>query len=389
MNGTGRLKRMKKSVMMIPADFIPESAEKFAELNRAYEASGLVISELYGSLNPSPFGVTKNPKNLKKVDFETLRRYCEALRKHGIEFNYILNFLCYGGKEFSTDGTKQILSYVKKLYDLGIRRFTVANPVIAQAMSIRFPEIHISISVVQNTGTKLKLRTYAGIQAVDRVYISEDMIRDFEAIRQLHEEAADQGVELATLLNSFCLIDCPYKVNHANVDGHLVDGCEQDMQHYFYAWCSLQKLNHPREILRLQAIRPEEISLFEEAGVTAFKLAGRELPGADFLKAARGYMSRSYDGNLMDLIAVYSDNFFREIYRIENRLLDGRLQEMKDRKAVCRNHSNCEGCTICEKYLPAVMVNETQLEKYRKIFRRSYDRYTEQIKALRFENENV
>ena len=35
------------------------------------------------------------------------------------------------------------------------------------------------------------------------------------------------------------------------------------------------------------------------------------------------------------------------------------------------------------------MVNETQLEKYRKIFRRSYDRYTEQIKALRFENENV
>lgn len=40
-------------------------------------------------------------------------------------------------------------------------------------------------------------------------------------------------------------------------------------------------------------------------------------------------MRRSFEGNLMDLLAVYSDNFFREIYSIDNRALDGRLLEMK------------------------------------------------------------
>jgi len=379
---------MKKSIILVPADFRTDSVRKYAELNKKHEDSGLAVSEFYGSLNPSPFGVTKNPKNLKKADFDTLEAYCTELKKFGFEFNYILNFLCYGGREFSLDGTKSILEYVRKLYGIGIRRFTVANPVIAQAMSITFPEIRISISVVQNTSTKLKLRTYAGIKAVDRVYVSEDMIRDFTAIRNLHEEAEEMGVELATLLNSFCLIDCPYKVNHANVDGHLVDQCTQDMQHYFYAWCSMQKLQHPREILRLQAIRPEEISMFEQAGITAFKIAGRELIDPDFLKTADVFMSRRLDGNLMDLLAVYSDNFFREIYHIDNRALDGRLQEMKDKKVRCRDHSNCENCSICERYLPAVTVNEEQLDRYRKMFRDSYDRYMEQVLGLGVEVKN-
>ena len=378
---------MAKSVILVPADFRVESVQKYAELNKTYEDSGLAVSEFYGSLNPSPFGVTKNPKNLKKVDLEGLEAYHAELKRYGFEFNYILNFLCLGGREFSLEGTRSVLEYVGQLYRLGIRRFTVANPVIAKAMSITFPDIKISISVVQNTGTKLKLRTYAGIDAVDRVYVSEDMIRDFTAIRSLREEAEKLGIGLATLLNSFCLIDCPYKVNHANVDGHLVDQCSQDMTHYFYAWCSLQKLEHPREILRLQAIRPEEIGIFEEAGITAFKIAGRELKDPDFLKTAEGYMRRSFEGNLMDLLAVYSDNFFREIYSIDNRALDGRLLEMKAAGARCRDHCNCEGCDICGKYLSAVTVNEEQLGRYREIFRKSYDRYTEQVKALGVGNE--
>lgn len=373
---------MKNSVMMIPADFDPGSVGKYAELNKKYGHSGLVLSEFYGSLNPSPFGVTKNPKNLKRVDQDQLMAYVSELERHGFRFNYILNFLCYGGREFSFEGTKEVLAFIGKLYDMGIRRFTVANPVIARAMGIAFPDIHIGISVVQNTNTKLKLRTYAEIGAVDRVYISEDMIRDFAAIGRLREEAEIRGIELAVLLNSFCLIECPYKVNHANVDGHLVEGCRQDMPHFFYAWCSLQKLKDPMEILRLQAIRPEEIRMFEEAGVTAFKLAGRELPGADFLRAAEGYMSRSYEGNLMDLLTVYSDNFFREIYTIDNRALDGRLQEMKENSAVCRERSNCEGCSICRKYLSAVTVNEDALSRYREMFQRSYDSYEEEVRSI-------
>lgn len=370
---------MNGSVILVPADFETESVKKYAELNKKYKDSGIQVSEFYGSLNPSPFGVTKNPKNLKRVDFPALQAYCEELTKYGFQFNYILNFLCYGGKEFSFAGTQEILKYIKKLYEIGIRRFTVANPVVAQAIGLTFPDVHISISVVQNTSTALKLRTYSQIKAVDRVYISEDMIRDFPAIQKLRNEAEKAGVELATLLNSFCLIDCPYKVNHANIDGHLVDDCKQDMQHYFYAWCSLQKLSHPKEILRLQAIRPEDVRVYEDCGVTAFKIAGRELPDADFFKTAEDYMKRKYEGNLMDLLAVYSDNFFREIYTISNSKLEGRLLEMKQRQACCRDHSNCDGCSICQKYLDAVQINEDALSHYRKIFTDSYHNFNEQV----------
>ncbi|MBR0145955.1 MAG: hypothetical protein IJM25_04745 [Eubacterium sp.] len=81
---------MAKSVILVPADFRVESVQKYAELNKTYEDSGLAVSEFYGSLNPSPFGVTKNPKNLKKVDPEGLEAYHAELKRYGFEFNYIL-----------------------------------------------------------------------------------------------------------------------------------------------------------------------------------------------------------------------------------------------------------------------------------------------------------
>ena len=55
---------------------------------------------------------------------------------------------------------------------------------------------------------------------------------------------------------------------------------------------------------------------------------------------------------------------------------------MKEKNAVCRDHSDCEGCEICRKYLSAVSVNEEQLNRYRELFRRSYENYIEQVKTI-------
>lgn len=375
------------SIILVPANFKTEEIKEYDKLNKRYKDGGLYVKEFYGSLNPSEFGCTKNPKNLPVVDLEKLKEYNEELKKYDFEFNYILNFLCYSGNEFNKKGIEKIVNFVKQLKNIGINKFTVANPVIANILGNIFDDIKISISVVNNVNTSLKVNTMANLKNVERMYISEDLIRDFDAIKLLKEEADNCNIELSTLLNSFCLIECPYKTAHANVDGHLIDNKTQDIPHYFYSWCSLQKLKSPTEIMRLQWIRPEDIKLYEEAGITNFKIAGRELTNCNFLMACECYMERHYDGNLMDLLTVFSENFFNEIYNIDGIKLDGRLEKIKEYHIRCRDFSNCKNCNICRQFDSAISVNKEKLNYYRNMFQSSYDNFYKKINDIKENND--
>lgn len=123
--------------------------------------------------------------------------------------------------------------------------------------------------------------------------------------------------------------------------------------------------------------------MYEEAGITNFKMGKRELPNSDFLKATEIYMSRKYDGDLMDLSTVFSNNFLSEIYNIDNNKLNWRLEHMIKCNARCREFSHCKNCHVCDDYyLNIINTNEEKLKYYRNLFQNTFASF-DKIRGIR------
>jgi len=59
----------------------------------------------------------------------------------------------------------------------------------------------------------------------------------------------------------------------------------------------------PRKLISSIWIRPEDLAVYEEAGVHRFKISGRNRPTAWLARAAEAYTAGEYHGNLLDLLS--------------------------------------------------------------------------------------
>jgi hypothetical protein len=182
--------------------------------------------------------------------------------------------------------------------------------------------------------------------------------------------------------------------------GHQLGGFCVD---YCFLHCSRARLQDPVNCLRSVWIRPEDLPRYEAMGYTSFKIVERSCPGWLLLNRVRAYASRSFEGNLMELVAqvaqikpelepskrqylrllftlgnlrhapassllklkryaeaVMPHDFSREgsaVY-IDNRRLDGFLDGLASRNCAL----GCAGCTYCEEWTrKAVTVNPQAL----------------------------
>jgi hypothetical protein len=86
---------------------------------------------------------------------------------------------------------------------------------------------------------------------------------------------------------------------HASQKNHVMDNFSFD---YYLFSCAYKLLSNPVEILKSAFIRPEDIHLYEEAGVDNIKLVERSMTTDALALIVKAYTQRSYDGNMMDLI---------------------------------------------------------------------------------------
>ncbi len=67
--------------------------------------------------------------------------------------------------------------------------------------------------------------------------------------------------------------------------------------------CGLEVVRDPRKLISSIWVRPEDLALYEEAGVDRFKISGRNRPTDWLVRATAAYSSREYHGNLLDLLS--------------------------------------------------------------------------------------
>ena len=63
-------------------------------------------------------------------------------------------------------------------------------------------------------------------------------------------------------------------------------------------------MRDPTKLLSGIFVRPEDLDVYEEAGVTRFKVSGRNHPTPWLVRAARAYADRHYAGDLGDILSL-------------------------------------------------------------------------------------
>ncbi len=317
----------------IPADFRPETIAALAEANATLN---LPVREVYGSLNPSPYGSGRRVGLLTPVTLEKLRHYLACATQAGIEFNYTLNFSSLGNREYAERG--ELRRFVEELAGLGVRRFTVALPTILEVFA-GLPEVRVTISTILAVQSPVALRFLEQFPWVNRVCVPESLNRDLPKLARLCRMTR---LEISTIVNSFCLLWCPFRAPHYDYESHAPEGPHD----YLGRICDSVRRSEPAAILGSPWIRPEELDRYLTLGVSVLKFSGREMPGADFLRSVRAYNQRRYDGDLIDLLVGFSSA--RRMYpiRLDNRALDRLMPRILARRSGC-HPLYCERCGVC------------------------------------------
>ncbi len=351
----------------MPADFERSTVRKYAALNDRYD---LPVREVYGSINPSPFGSGRKPRELPRVTLRDLQAYQTLLGKHGIRFNYTFNQLCNGNRELTAAGIREIRAFLRALIASGVSRVTVTIPVIIDIIECEFPQLEVAVSVICAVDSVSKLLAFGEYRCVRRVYIKEDLNRDFRLLRKMSERTTQ---ELATIANTSCLMNCPYRTDHYLSHSHAaaLERKGYFLEEYYWAKCARRKIATPLEMLRAPWIRPEDLDHYIRHGVSCFKITGRELRQADFARTAESYMKRAYDGNIFDLFMSFAPALYCRIFSLDNRELDGFIDRFLSSAPPCRA-GLCDECGRCANLAEKIELNTFYLKEYRDDLLRNY-----------------
>ncbi|MBQ0006280.1 MAG: hypothetical protein KBS57_02615 [Alistipes sp.] len=318
--------------------------ERFSSLVLSYPEVG----EVYFPWVEEPSGrpaLGYNEGDEVDVVREVLREELKAVRSGGRSLDLILNANCYGEAAMSRELERRVISIVEELDSWGCRPdiITAASPFVAHCAKRHFPEIETRASV------NMKLTTIQAMNYLtpwfDSFYIGRDVQRNLDTLKAFSGWARDNGRKLGLLANSGCLRNCPWQTYHDNLIAHSSAALNHQPADDFnphLCWTMYADRANLPEILKATWIRPEDLDEYAPY-VDVVKLATRQHSMPRLVVDA--YVSRSYDGNLLDLFEPgYTPAFVGHGIMLENSRFPS---DWASKSGHCLRE--CTGCGYCGK----------------------------------------
>ncbi len=356
--------------LMIPTNWDPELVPRVAPLRPAY---------LYGSLPAE--STLRSPLQLPEVTEEQVADQVEAAAREGIRFVYVMNATCTGNREQSEEGRFEILQRCQWLTEIGAAGVVVANPLVMEIVRRAFPELELHVSVLAEVESPNAARFFEELGATV-IHLAPQANRQLPVLRAIREAVA---CRLSVLANEGCLLECPLRRYHAHVLSHSGESVRGGYHvDYCYYQCSLAKTADPAHYLRMPWIRPEDLSVYEEAGIDLVKVAGREKMG-DGPSSHTGWIvsvAEAYQAGCSDDVAALlvglegvqpllgDGNGSGVRVRIESARLDGFLELF----ARGRCDLDCRRCRYCDEWAARAVSVEGDPEAYRRELERTVER---------------
>lgn len=272
------------------------------------------IESLFGKLRLDLLGGARGALFLPQISWKQLKRYIEECHKRKRSFNYLINPMCMDNKEFQKKNYKKIIRFLGKLEQIGVDAITVNSPFLCELIKSKYPGITITVGLCAQVGSLPQIKYWENLGA-DEITLLENLNRNFSQLENILRYTKTSGIKTRLIANNICLSNCPYTIlhgtsqSHASQKGHFSSSFHID---YCLLKCNADRYLNPTKLLSSNWIRPEDITYYEELcrktnnSNFSIKLLDRASTTQLLTKVVKAYISRSYDGNLMDILNVAS-----------------------------------------------------------------------------------
>jgi len=346
------------------------------------ELTGYPVYSFYGMLNHGVIGGGRPSRAIPLIAKKEAQKHIEKIRLAGFRFNYVLNAPCMGNLEYDPKVRKEILEYVKWIYDSGANSVTISIPLLVDLVKRHFPKLEVVGSVFSGIDT-VQMVKHLLKRGVKHMVVEQVLNRNIPVLKRL---ASIPEVKLQIIVNNSCLFSCPFRKYHANINAHASQSQTREntvKADYPVLNCSITRLESPVEFIKSPWVRPEDLKYYEDIGITTFKISGRTKSTDWIVKVTKAYSERQYNGNLADILSFpYDEGALSfdpplsppSVY-IDNSKLDGFFNFFL--KNECRLLS-CEQCSHCETYANAALLLKKEevslaLERYNSVLSRFID----------------
>lgn len=264
--------------------------------------SSFPVECIYGKLEEDPIGGGRPTSALPKVTKEHAEEHIKLAHENGIAFNYLLNSACLGNLEYSDEYNQKILEHLAWIEGAGADYVTVSIPYLIEVVKKRFPRLKVVASVFSHIESIQQAQFYQSLGA-DEIVVVQSQNRNFEYLSKISKAIKN----LQVIVNNGCLLGCPYRRYHANINSHASQSQRQVKSipvDYPVSSCWRARLKDPSEIIKSPWIRPEDLHYYEEVGIDKFKLSGRTKTTEWITNAVKAYAERRYNGNLFDILSL-------------------------------------------------------------------------------------
>lgn len=350
----------------VPTRFSADSIAAYADLNRQYRATREEVYEVYGTLSSNPLGSTRVSNKLPTNDFASLAEHVLQCHTIDLRFNLTLNSPCLGNIEYTPEGQKEIIDFVRRLLDAGIDAVTVSN-IFLMDLIRNHTQADVFASIITNIDSAENARFLAQ-KGVRKIVLSSDIYRNLAKLRQIREAVPCQ---LELIANMFCLTNCPLRHYHYTTTGHASQNVQvKPQEDYCSLNCALRILEEPYKILQIPVLRPEDVRKYQDIGIDSMKIAGRTASQQNLISLTQLYMLRSFPGDLGLLIdrrtvwkrvqhRLPSGTPLFEIRVHNNEALDDLLQHIFRKRCL----EDCRICGLCEKMAKNILEYDESLRQ--------------------------
>ena len=259
----------------------------------------LPVSTFFGGFPVQLTGGGRPPQILPSINLEQFRAHVAAVHRQGREFFATLNSNDLGLREYRPGYFAAFRREVEELLDAGVDGLIVALPALIEAIRDSWPDVPISVSTFARIRTATQAEYFLKLGA--RTLILEEANRDFRLIRSL----VRMGAEVEILVNQSCLPSCPYRAHHLNTSSLASQpDAECPIFEFPILECGLEYVRDPSKIISGIFVRPEDLAVYEEVGVSRFKISGRNRSTDWLIKVANAYARRSFSGNLAEILSL-------------------------------------------------------------------------------------
>ncbi len=277
--------------------------------------SSYPVEEVYGKLSRDFVGGGRASYSAEKIDVSALESHVQAAHNLGIKFNYLMNSVCLGNREWSGSGIREIRRILDYLSKIKVDSITVSIPYLAELIKKHYPDFFLKIGIYANIDSSIRARFWEDLGADMLILESFSINRNFPVLKEISKAVS---CRLQLIANFSCLPRCPMQIYHMTGISHGSNSHDKGtFIDYCVFKCSSMTLENPALLIKSNWIRPEDISFYENLGFDSFKLLERGAPTETLVARVKAYSGRKSPENLLDLIQPFG---FREEIKTDYKL---------------------------------------------------------------------